>query len=403
MNDVVIAGYLRTPFSRSKPAKPEVDWFHKLRADELLRLILPELLTRCGVAAEEVQDFIVGSALGVNEQWTYGGRTPVFLANLSAKTSAKFIDQQCGSSMAALHTGFLEIASGFADVVLVAGMEHMTRVPIGPALYESGWADVHPSLFYTPEYTHWDMRTTMNMGLTAEKLSTMHGYTREEQDAWSVRSHKLAAAALADGFFGDEILPVEAEQADGASLTVAQDQCIRPNATQESLAGLKPAFREDGAVTAGNASPLNAGASCMLLMSRQAAEDRGIPIRAALRSIGFCGVDPTLMGTGPIPAATMALEKYGLGPEAVDYWEINEAFAVVVLHAIRTLGLDPERVNIKGGALALGHAMGATGIRLVGTLARILAEKKGRYGCAAACIGGGQGIATLVEGLSAAE
>ncbi len=397
MRDVVIAGYLRTPFSRSKPAKPEVDWFHKLRADELLAMILPEVLKRAGVKADAVQDFIVGSALGVNEQWTYGGRTPLFLANLSEKTPAKFMDQQCGSSMAALHTGYLEIAAGFADVVLVAGMEHMTRVPIGPSLYASGWADVDKRLFEAPEFAHWDMNTTMNMGMTAEKLFKQTSLTREDLDALAVRSHKLAARAREQGFFKDEILPVTAEQADGQVLTVEQDQCVRPDASMESLGGLKPAFSEDGVITAGNASPLNAGASCMLLMSREAAEKYGIAARTRLRSIGFAGVDPTLMGTAPVPAAQMALEKAGVQAKGVDFWEINEAFAVVVLHMIGTMGLDPERVNVKGGALAIGHAMGATGIRIAGTLSRILETENGRLGCAAACIGGGQGVATLME------
>lgn len=399
MRDVVIAGYLRTPFSRSKPTKPEVDWFHKLRADELLSLILPEVLGRAQVKAEDVEDLIIGSALGVGEQWTYGGRTPLFLSRLSERTPAKFMDQQCGSSMAALHTGYLEIAAGFADVVLVAGMEHMTRVPIGPSLYQSGLADVHPALFNDPRYAHWDMPVTMNMGLTAEKLFAQTGLARQDLDAWAVRSHKLAAKALDLGFFSGEILPVTAEQADGQVLSVASDQCIRPDASLESLGNLKPAFTEDGVITAGNSSPLNAGASCMLLMSRDAAEKRGIPARAAIRSLGFCGVDPTLMGIAPIHATERALKKAGVPASNVDYWEINEAFAVVVLHMIATLGLDPERVNVMGGALALGHAMGATGVRLVGTLSRILELNNASLGCAAACIGGGQGVATLVERL----
>lgn len=399
MKDVVIAGYLRTPFSRSKPAQPEADWFHKLRGDELLSRIMPEMLDRAGVSPEELDDFIVGSALGVNEQWTYGGRTPLFLANLSEKTPAKFVDQQCGSSLAALHTGYLEVAAGYADAVLVAGMEQMTRVPIGPSLYESGRADINDRLFNDPEFAHWDMQTTMNMGVTAENLFSESSLSREDLDAWSLRSHLRAAEAMENGFFKDEILPVEAEQADGEMLRVDRDQCIRPQSTMEALAGLKPAFREDGAITAGNASPLNAGASCMLLMSREAAEKRNIRAQAAIRSIGFCGVDPTTMGIGPIPAARMALKKMGIGPDDIDFWEINEAFAVVVLHMMQSMGLDPERVNVKGGALAIGHAMGATGIRLVGTLSRILEEKDGRTGCAAACVGGGQGVAAVVERL----
>ncbi len=397
MKDVVIAGYLRTPFSRSKPTNPEADWFHKLRADDLLSRLLPELLDRSGVAPESVDDFIVGSALGVNEQWTYGGRTPLFLANLSERTPAKFVDQQCGSSMAALQIGFMEVATGFADVVLVAGMEQMTRVPIGPKLYESGWANMDPRLFNDPAFAHWDMATTMNMGLTAENLFAETGLAREDLDAWSLRSHLRAAEAFDQGFFADEILPIDAEQADGQMLTVDRDQCVRPQSTLEALAGLKPAFREDGVITAGNASPLNAGASSMLLMSREAADKHGLPARSLLRSIGFCGVDPTKMGTGPIPAARMALDKAGVDADGVDFWEINEAFAVVVLHMIQQLSIDPEKVNVKGGALSIGHAMGATGVRLVGTLARIMEQQNGRTGCAAACVGGGQGVAALVE------
>lgn len=397
MQDVVIVGYLRTPFSKSKPKDPVKDIFHKQRADELLARLLPELVTRTGIDSESIEDFIIGCALGVNEQWTYGGRTPLFLSNLSARTPAKFIDQQCGSGMAALHTGYLEIAAGFADTVLVAGMEHMTRVPIGPKLYSSGWADINPSLFENPEYAHWDMHTTMNMGLTAENLAQKTGLTRLELDQWGVRSHNLASRALQSGFLGQEILPVEGTLENGQAVTVKQDQCIRDSATLEAMAALKPAFREDGLITAGNASPLNAGASAMILMSQKKAQENGLAWLGRIRSIGFAGVDPTMMGEAPVPAALRALEKSGLVPEDIDYWEINEAFCAVVLNLIRELKLNPERVNINGGAVAIGHAMGATGIRMVGTLARILKQQNASLGCAAACIGGGQGVATVVE------
>jgi acetyl-CoA acetyltransferase family protein len=240
MRDVVITGYLRTPNSRAKPRDPESDWFHALRADDLLARVLPELLARAGVRSEDVDDCIVGSALGVGEQWTYGGRTPVFLADLSETVPAKFLDMQCGSSMAALHTAFMEIAMGFADTVLACGMEHMTRVPIGPTLYSSGLADVNPRLVEDPALAHWDMAVTMNMGLTAEKLARHAGIGREEMDAWAVRSHHLAAKAMEKGFFTGEILPVKAPQADGSERTVDADQCIRPKVDAETMAGLKP-------------------------------------------------------------------------------------------------------------------------------------------------------------------
>ncbi len=397
MREVVIVGYLRTANSKSKPKDPAKDVFHKKRADELLAELLPELVKRAGIDPESIEDFIIGCALGVNEQWTYGGRTPVFLSNLPAGIPAKFIDQQCASGMAALHTGYLEIAAGFVDTVLVAGMENMTRVPIGPELYSSGWANINPALFEDPAFAHWDMNTVMNMGLTAENLARKTGLDRTELDQWGVRSHNLAAKALNEGFFAGEILPVEGSRENGRVFMVEHDQCIRSNATLEAMSGLKPAFREDGLITAGNASPLNAGASSMLLMSGEKALKTGLTPLAVIKSIGFAGVDPTIMGMAPVPASLKALEKVGLMPEDIDYWEINEAFSAVVLNMIRELRINPDRVNIKGGAIAIGHAMGATGIRMVGTLARILDLKNAALGCAAACVGGGQGVATIIK------
>ncbi len=397
MRDVVIAGYLRTAQSRARPADPARDWFGQTRSDELLAQLLPELIKRTGIRAEEIDDFIVGSALGVGEQWSYGGRTPIFLANLPQTIAAKFVDQQCGSSMAAIHIGFMEIAAGYADIVMVGGMEHMTRVPMGPTLREKGAILTDPRLLTDPIYQHWDMATAMNMGLTAEKLFAQTDFTREDLDRWGARSHQLAARAYQDGFFKDEILPIEARQADGKTMRVDRDQSVRDDATYEGMKDLKPVFRPDGVVTAGNSSPLNAGATSMILMSSETAQKKGLRPLAAIRSIGFAGVDPTIMGVGPVPASRKALDKAGLAASQIDYWEINEAFCIVVLNCIKELGLDPERVNVMGGGTAIGHPLGATGIRLVGTLARILHARGGRYGLANACVGGGQGVATIVE------
>ena len=397
MREVVIAGYLRTALSRSRPNEPARDWFCRMRADELLAKLLPEVIRRTGIQAEEVDDFLVGCATAVAEQWSYGGRIPIFMANLPARIAAKSVDQQCGSSMAAMQIGFMEIAMNFADIVLVGGMEHMTRVPMGMPQVERGVISPNMTLFLNSEYQHWDMMTSMTMGLTAEKLRSQTRISREEMDRWGVRSHRLACEARAAGFFDAEILPVDALQADGSVLRVDRDQSVRADATFESMAELKPAFKKDGVITAGNASPLNAGAASMVLMSRETAKKKGITPLATIRSIGFAGVDPTIMGAGPVPASRMALEKAALPVAAIDYWEINEAFCVVALHCIRELGIDPERVNVMGGATAIGHALGATGIRLVGTLARILNVKAGRYGCANACVGGGQGVATIIE------
>ncbi|MEW6113551.1 MAG: acetyl-CoA C-acetyltransferase [Thermodesulfobacteriota bacterium] len=397
MREVVIAGYLRTAQSRSRPNDPARDVFCRMRADELLAKLLPEVIKRTGIEASEVEDFLVGSAMGVSEQWTYGGRNPIFLANLPNTIAAKFLDQQCGSSMAAIHVGFMEVAMGFADIVMVGGMEHMTRVPMGGPLLDRGAIVPNMTLFAAPEYLHWDMMTAMNMGLTAQKLYKQSGYTREDMDKWSVRSHQLAAKAQADGFFDGEILPIEAPQADGTVMKVDKDQGVRGDTNLEGLAQLRPAFKEGHEITAGNSSPLNAAATSMILMSKETAKKKGIKPMATIRSIGFAGVDPTIMGAGPVPASKRALEAAGLQASDINFWEINEAFAIVALNCIKELGLNPDTVNVMGGGAAIGHPLGATGVRLVGTLARILDKKGGRYGCANACVGGGQGVATIIE------
>jgi acetyl-CoA C-acetyltransferase len=397
MREVVIAGYLRTALSRSRPSEPARDWFCRMRGDELLAKLLPEVIKRTGIPAETIDDFLVGCATAVGEQWAYGGRIPVFMANLPNTVAAKFVDQQCGSSMAAVQVGFMEIAQEFADIVLCAGYEHMTRVAMGMSNVEKGLLAPNMTLFLNPEYKHWDIMTSMNMGLTAEKLTAQSKVSREEMDRWGARSHQLAAKARSQGFFRDEILPIEAVQADGTVLRVDTDQSVRDDATYEGLAELKPAFKKDGVITPGNSSPLNAGATAMILMSKETARRRGIKPLATIRSLGFAGVDPTVMGAGPVPASRKALEKAGLEAADIDFWEINEAFSVVALNCIKELGLDPEKVNVMGGGIAIGHALGATGVRLIGTLARILNLKGGRYGCANACVGGGQGVATIIE------
>lgn len=397
MREVVIAGYLRTAQSRSRPNDPTKDCFHKIRSDELLARLLPAVIERTGVAPGQIDDFLVGCALGVSEQWTFGGRDPLFLANLPDTIAAKFIDQQCGSSMACIHVGFMEIATGVADVVLAGGMEHMTRVPMSMVAGGSDIISKNQKLFEDEKYRHWDTPTVVNMGLTAEKLFSQTDFTREDLDEWGARSHVLAAQAQQEGFLAGEILPIDAEQSDGRVVAIDSDQAVRANATAEGMAVLKPVFREDGAITAGNSSPLNAGASSMILMSKDKARAEGIKPLATIRSIGFAGVDPTIMGHGPVPASQKALSNAGLSAEEIDFWEINEAFCIVVLNCIKALNIQPERVNVMGGGTALGHPLGASGIRLVGTLARILEAKQGRYGCANACCGGGQGVATIIE------
>ncbi len=397
MKEVVIVDYLRTAQSRSRPTDPARDWFCKMRGDELLSKLLPELINRTGIEPKEIDDFLVGCATAVGEQWAYGGRFPIFLANLPETLPAKFVDQQCGSAMACIHIGFMEIAQDFADIVMVGGYEHMTRIPMGGYTVDRGLIAPNMTLFMYPDHQHWDMMTTMNMGLTAEKLFSQTDFTKDDMDKWGARSHQLAAKAQTKGFFDGEIMSIEAPQDDGTVMKVEKDQAVRQDATFEGMADLKPAFKKDGVITAGNSSPLNAAAASMLLMSKETAKKKGIKPMATLRSIGFAGVDPTIMGAGPVPASKMALEKSGLQVSDIDYWEINEAFCIVALNCIKELGLDPDRVNVMGGATAIGHPLGATGIRLVGTLARILDTRDGRYGCANACVGGGQGVATVIE------
>jgi acetyl-CoA acyltransferase len=289
MREVVIAGYLRTAQSRSRPNDPGRDWFHKLRSDELLAKLLPEVIRRTGIGAEEIDDFIIGSALGVSEQWSYGGRLPIFLANLPEKIPAKFVDQQCGYAMAGIHIGFLEIAARFADIVMVGGMEHMTRIPRGAPLREKGVIAPNMRLFTDEAYAHWDMTTSMNMGLTAEKLFAQGGSSKEDMDRWSVRAHQGASKAQKEGFFKEEILAIEAEQADGTRIIVDRDQAIREDATLEAMKDLKPAFKPDGVITAGNSSPLSAGATSMILMSQETAKRKGFEPMATILCIDLAG------------------------------------------------------------------------------------------------------------------
>jgi acetyl-CoA C-acetyltransferase len=392
MRDVVIASYVRSAQSRCRPNDPGRDWLFKIRGDDLLAALLPEAISRAGLDAGDIDDFIMGCAQAVGENFTLGGRGPMLLANLDKRTSCKQIDEQCGSTMAALQMGFMEIAQGYADAVLIGGMEHMGRLPMDGG----GKIELNLRFFSDPKLLHWDFFTAMNMGLTAEKIADT-GYSREEMDAWGARSHQLAYKAQQEGFFDDEILPMDVLQADGSMQTVNADQAVRDDATAEGMAGLKPAFKKNGTITPGNSSPLNAGACALVLMDRETAEARGLVPLARIVSIGFAGVAPNIMGTGPVPSTTRALKAAGLEVSDIDFWEINEAFSVVPLYAIKELGIDPDKVNVKGGAIAIGHPLGASGGRLVGTLARILQQEGGRYGCATMCVGAGQGVAMIIE------
>ena len=314
MRDVVIASYVRSAQSRCRPNDPGRDWLFNIRTDDLLAKLLPEAIDRAGLEAKDVDDFVMGCAQAVGENFTLGGRGPHLLANLDKRTSCKQIDEQCGSTMAALQMGFMEIAQGFADVVLCGGMEHMGRIPMGG----DGKIELNLRLFSDPSLLHWDFMTAMNMGLTAEKVAAM-GYTREEMDAWGARSHQLAYKAQQEGFFAGEILPVDVLQADGTIKTVDTDQAVRSDATEEDMAKLRPAFKKNGTIHAGTSSPLNAGASALVLMDRETAEAKGVKPLARIVSIGFAGVEPNIMGTGPVPSTLRALKAAGLEASDIDF------------------------------------------------------------------------------------
>jgi acetyl-CoA C-acetyltransferase len=396
MEEAVIVSYLRTPFSRSRPREPERDVFNGLRMDDLAGRLVQEMLKQTKINPEEIGDVITGTAMPVLEQWLYGGKSINFLSKLPFNVAAQGIDRQCASSMSTIHQGAMEIMLGYSDIVISCGIEHMTHIPTLGGGGQQVPISPNPR-FVTEEFKELDIMTTMNMGLTAEKLLSQTNFTREDMDKWAMKSHQMAAKALQEGYFKGEIMPVEAPQADGTKKVIDYDMAIRADTTMEALTQLKPSFKPDGQITPGNSSPLNAGASAMMLMSKKKAKKYNLKPLAKIISMGWAGVDPTMMGKGPVPASRKALEHVGLKAKDIDFWEINEAFVIVALYTMKELGIDPNKVNVKGGATAIGHPLGASGTRLVGTCARILNIEKGKYGLATACIGGGQGAATILE------
>nr|MDO8077252.1 acetyl-CoA C-acetyltransferase [Candidatus Freyarchaeota archaeon] len=410
VEEVYIVDYLRSPFSRSRPTAPERDVFNKVYTADLVAMLVKRIIERTGINPGEIGDVLTGCTMQMKENWMYGGRVINLLAGLPNNVSAQAIDRVCISAMSAMHQGAMEIMLGYSDIVFANGMEHMTHLPMQLDL--NPHLGISPTLM-KPEFVEkYDLMTAMSMGLTAEKLFVKYkdelGWTKRDMDEFGVRSHLLAAKALQEGYFTNgagypegrkegEIIPVEVEMPDGSKKVIDSDQSIRPDTSVEAVEKLKPAFKPDGVITAGNSSPLNAGAVSMLLMSKKKMKEYGLEPMAKIVSMGWAGVDPSVMGEGPVPASRMALKHAGLEVKDIDYWEINEAFAVVTMFAIKKLGLDPDRVNVKGGAIAIGHPLGASGVRLTGTLARILEIEDAKYGCATLCGGGGQGGATIIE------
>jgi acetyl-CoA acyltransferase len=381
--EVVIVEAVRTPIGRGHPEK---GYYRDVHPNELLGAAFVEVLRRAGVDGGEVEDVITGCVQQYGEQSTNIGRNAWLQAGLPIETPATTVDRQCGSAQQAVNFAAALIASGVHDVVIGGGVEHMGRIPlsVGLKLSEDLGSPFPRALLERYNIVH--------QGLSAELIAERWGVSRRDSDEIALRSQQRAARATAEGRFEREIVPFPVN---GDVFT--RDQGIRAETTLEGLAALQPAFKEDGTITAGNASQVSDGASAVLLMSRQKADALGVRPRARIVDQTTVGVDPVLMLTGPIPATRKILERNGMALDDVDLVEINEAFASVVAAWERELEPDVDRVNVNGGAIALGHPLGSTGGRLLTTLLHELERTQGERGLVTMCCGGGLGTATLIE------
>ncbi len=376
MKSVVIAGYVRSPYTFAHKGA-----LAKVRPDELAAQVVKGLLQRTGVDAQTIEDLIMGCAFPEAEQGFNVARLVGFLAGLPLSVTGATVNRFCGSSMQAIHWAAGNIQMNAGEAFICAGVESMSRIPM------TGFNPMpHPGLYerYPQAY--------MGMGETAENVAKRWEIGRQEQDAFAARSHQKAAAAQAAGRLSDEIIPIEFD-----GKVVDTDGCVRPETTAEGLSQLKPAFSAEGSVTAGTASPLTDGASATLVCSEAYAEQHGLTPLARIRSIAVAGCEPEIMGIGPVWSTRKALERAGLKASDIDIVELNEAFASQSIASMRELGLDESRVNLDGGAIALGHPLGATGARITGKAASLLQREGAKYALATQCIGGGQGIATILE------
>ena len=380
MTEVVIIEGVRTAIGRRK------GMFAGYRPDELAAVVLDELVTRAGIEKGDVEDVILGCVTQTGEQGGNVARTAALIAGFPIHVPGVTIDRQCGSSQQAVHFASQAIASGDMDIVIAGGVENMTRVPMLATI-----KDTKPSPKLTEKYE------IINQGLSSERMVEKWGFTREDLDQYSADSHAKAFQAIKNGHFEKEIMPVEVEQEDGSIKTVSVDEGPREGSTVEVLGGLNPVFDKDGVITAGNASQMSDGASAVLLMSREKADELGLLPKARIVARSVVGSDPTLMLTGPIEATRKVLAKAGMTIEDMDTYEVNEAFAQVPLAWLNDIGADPEKLNPDGGAIALGHPLGATGTKLLVTLMNRLERTGGRYGLLAICEGMGMANATIIE------
>jgi acetyl-CoA acyltransferase len=374
----VVVAAVRTPIAR---AHPERGAFRDVRADDLSADIMRALLERADVADHLVEDIHWGCVRQAGEQGYDVARQAALIAGMPIEVPATTVNRNCGSSLQALNQAAANILAGLDDIQIAGGVEHMHHLPMDDDYSAS------------PRYLYRHSAATLNMGLIAENQARKYDVARADQDAWALRSHQRAAAAD----WSAEIVPTWGRDDEGRKVRVNRDQGPRPDTSIEALAKLPAVFRSGGSVTAGNASPLNVGAAALLVMSEAKATALGLTPLVRVKSMAVAGVDPSVMGIGPVPATHKALQRADLSLADIDIVEINEAFAVQTLACIRLLGLDPEKVNVNGGAIAIGHPLGASGARIATTLIHTMFARKVRYGLATMCIGGGQGIATLFE------
>ncbi|WP_226087033.1 thiolase family protein [Mesobacillus sp. S13] len=383
MREVVIVEAVRTPVGRRKGLLKDI------RPDELAAQVLKEVVNRAGIDAGLVEDVILGCVTQSGEQAGDIARVAALTAGFPIEVPGTTIDRQCGSSQQAVHFAAQAILAGDMDVVIAGGVENMTRVPMG-----SNYQDANP---FSPKLR--EQYEMIHQGLSAERIAEKYGFTRSELDEFSAESHRRALKAQAEGYFKKEIMPLEVTLENGETTLMTDDSGPREGTTPEVLAGLKTVFKEDGVIHAGNASQISDGAGVLLLMSREKAEELGLKPRFKVHTRVVVGSDPTLMLTGPIPATEKVLKKAGLKLEDIDVFEVNEAFAPVPMAWLKETGADPAKLNPNGGAIALGHPLGASGARLMISMMHELERTGGRYGLQTMCEGHGMANATIIERL----
>ncbi len=399
LREAWIVEAVRTPIGRFDGA------LSRVRPDDLAAVAVTAAVERSGVEPAAIDDVILGNANGAGEENRNVGRMAALLAGLPVEVAGQTVNRLCGSGLQAVNSAAHAIMAGDAEIIVAGGVESMSRAPVvelkpdpddpgaPPRRADTrlGWRFVNPRMD--------EAYPVVSLGETAEIVAEQFGVSREEQDAFAAQSQARAAAAIEAGRFDEQIVPVDVPQADGSTVRVERDEHPRPGTTTDVLAGLRPAFRDDGSgtVTAGNASGINDGAAALVVVEAERARSLGLTPLARVISTAVAGVHPSVMGMGPVPATQKALARAGLELGQLDLIELNEAFASQSVACMRELGLDPARVNVNGGAIALGHPLGMSGARLMTMLVHELRARGARYGLATMCIGVGQGIATIVE------